>query len=83
MQNLIKVQKFSGIDPPDIFYAGCLSPLQTVRIFTLANPDLTLSIRNGKVILASTDSNDGLQARKIHSKYFLVNKNEFLSLLLF
>ncbi|XP_038724506.1 ricin B-like lectin EULS3 [Tripterygium wilfordii] len=43
--------------------------MATFRIFTLANPNLSMSIRNDKVILATTNPNDPNQEWYKYEKY--------------
>ncbi|URE09948.1 (No apical meristem) protein [Musa troglodytarum] len=58
-----------GSNPPPPSYdylGGQPPPPRTVRIYTKAEPNYSLSIRDGDVILAPNDPQDDYQARRTH-----------------
>ncbi|CAL9123218.1 unnamed protein product [Musa textilis] len=56
----------SNPPPPSYDYLGGQPPPRTVRIYTKAEPNYSLSIRDGDVILAPNDPQDDYQARRTH-----------------
>ncbi|CAL9194014.1 unnamed protein product [Musa hybrid cultivar] len=60
----------SNPPPPSYDYLGGRPPPpRTVRIYTKAEPNYSLSIRDGEVILAPNDPQDDYQARRTHHWY--------------
>ncbi|CAL9207508.1 unnamed protein product [Musa hybrid cultivar] len=56
-----KIEPQSSDPPPPTNYAGGRPPQRTVRILTKAGPDYSLTVRDGRVVLAPTDPNDDYQ----------------------
>lgn len=60
-------EQVSNPPPPSYDYLGGRPPPpRTVRIYTKAEPNYSLSIRDGEVILAPNDPQDDYQARRTH-----------------
>ncbi|URD81937.1 hypothetical protein MUK42_19178 [Musa troglodytarum] len=71
-----KIEPQSSDPPPPTNYVGGRPPQRTVRIFTKAGPDYSLTVRDGRVVLAPTDPHDDHQARLTHAKYGTEVKDE-------